>query len=164
MSPDLFSLYSQRVMDELEGLEGMKVGGRNINNICYANDTLLVADSEDKLRELVRALHRVCTAKGFKIKFGHGKTEVTGITKRAEELTVNNRIEGRHITQIEKYKNLGVMVKKSGKILDRGVEKNWNGEDYLQQHEKNTIEHEYRHEIMIEIGELFRLVSFDVRW
>ena len=115
LSPDLFSLYSQRVMDELEGLEGVKVGGRNINNIRYADDTVLVADSEDKLRELVRALHRACTAKGLKINFGQGKTEVMGITKRAEELSVNIRMEGRHITQIGKYKYLGVMVTKDGK-------------------------------------------------
>ena len=115
LSPDLFSLYSQRVMDELEGMEGVKVGGRNINNIGYADGTVMVADSEEKLRELVMALHRACTAWGLKINFGQGKTEVMGITKRAEELNVNIRMEGRHITQIEKYKYLGVMVTKDGR-------------------------------------------------
>ena len=60
----------------------------------------------------MRALHRTCTAKGLKIKFGLGKTEVMGITNRAEELSVNIRMEGRLIAQIEKYKYLGVMVTK----------------------------------------------------
>ena len=106
LSPDLFSLYSQIVMDELEGLESVNVDGWNINNIRYADDTLLVAVSEDKLRELVRTLHRACTASGLKINFGQGKTEVIGITKRAEVLTVNITMEGKHITQIEKYRYL----------------------------------------------------------
>ena len=49
-SPDLFSLYSQSVMDELEGLVAVKVGGRNINNMRYVDDTVLVPDTKDKLR------------------------------------------------------------------------------------------------------------------
>ena len=38
-----------------------------------------------------------------------------GITKRAVELSVNIRMERRHITQIEKYKYLGVVITKDGK-------------------------------------------------
>ena len=53
LSPDLFSLYSQAVMDEMADLEGMKVGGMNINNIRYADDTVLIADTEEKLQGLV---------------------------------------------------------------------------------------------------------------
>ena len=37
-SPDLFSMYSQVAMDELEGLEGIQIGGRNVNNIRSADD------------------------------------------------------------------------------------------------------------------------------
>lgn len=44
MSPDLFSLHSQIVMDKLEDLEGIKMRGRNINNILYPTDAVLVAD------------------------------------------------------------------------------------------------------------------------
>ena len=102
-------------MDKLEDLEGVKVGGRNVNNIRYADDTVLVADSEEKLRELVVALHRACTARGLNINFRQGKTEVMGITKRAQDLNVNIRMEGRRIAQVEKYKYLGVMVTKNGK-------------------------------------------------
>ena len=45
LSPDLFSLYSQAVMNELEDIEGVKVGGSNINNIRYADDAVLIADT-----------------------------------------------------------------------------------------------------------------------
>ena len=115
LSPDLFSLYSQRVMDELEDLEGVKIGGRNVNSIRYADDTVLVADSEEKLQELVLALRTACAARGLHINLGQGKTEVMGITKRAEDLVVNIGLDGRHITQVQSYKYLGVMVTDDGR-------------------------------------------------
>ena len=42
--PDLFSLYSQRVMDELGDLKGVKFVGFIINNIRYGYDIVLIAD------------------------------------------------------------------------------------------------------------------------
>ena len=33
MSPDLFSLYSEMIMRQIEEIEGLKIGGHNINNI-----------------------------------------------------------------------------------------------------------------------------------
>ena len=86
-----------------------------MNNIRYADDTVLVADSEEKLQELVTGLHRSSMASGLQINYGQGKTEVMGLTKRAQDLNVNVNIEGKHITQVEKYKYLGVMVTKDGK-------------------------------------------------
>ena len=46
-SPDLFSLYNQLVMDELVECEGVRIGGKNVNNIGYADDMVLIADSEE---------------------------------------------------------------------------------------------------------------------
>ena len=66
-------------MKELEHLEGIKVGGRNVNCIRYADDTVLIADSEEKLQRLVAALETACTEKGLKINFN--KTETMGVTK-----------------------------------------------------------------------------------
>ena len=52
--------------------EGVKGGGGgvNINNIRYAE---LVADTEEKLQELVIALHRACVARGLKLMRGQAK-------------------------------------------------------------------------------------------
>ena len=50
LSPDIFSLYSQKVMEEIEELEGVRVGGRNVNCIRYADDTVLIADNNGKLQ------------------------------------------------------------------------------------------------------------------
>ena len=56
MSPCSFNVYAEYIMwnarlDELQA--GIKIGGRNINNLRYANDTSLIAESEEKLKRLL---------------------------------------------------------------------------------------------------------------
>ena len=46
MSPDLFNIYSEMILRNLENYPGVKINGENINNIRYADDTVLIADSE----------------------------------------------------------------------------------------------------------------------
>ena len=58
LSPDLFNLYSQKMIEELDDLEGVRVCGVNVTNIRYADDTVLIADTQEKLQELVNALSR----------------------------------------------------------------------------------------------------------
>ena len=55
LSPCLFKLYTEHIirnamLDELQ--IGIKVGGRNINNLRYADDTTLIAESEEDLEPL----------------------------------------------------------------------------------------------------------------
>ena len=53
LSPCLFNLYVECIMRNT-GLEeaqaGIKIAGRNINNLRYANDTTLMAESEEELK------------------------------------------------------------------------------------------------------------------
>ena len=41
LSPDLFSLYSEIILRYIEGEDGIKIGGHNINHLRYADDTVL---------------------------------------------------------------------------------------------------------------------------
>ena len=53
LSPCLFSLYAEYIMRNagLEGTQaGIKIAGRNINNLRYADDTTLMAESEEELK------------------------------------------------------------------------------------------------------------------
>ena len=56
LSPCLFNLYAEYIMRNA-GLEeaqaGIKIAGRNINNLSYADDTTLMAESEEKLESLL---------------------------------------------------------------------------------------------------------------
>lgn len=121
MSPDLFSLYSQKVMDEMQDLEGVRVGGRNINNIRYADDTVLIADSEEKLQRLIDELQRACRDRGLTINLGPGKTEVMGLTKRNEDMPINITLEGTQITQVNRYIYLGTAITTDGRSGDEIV-------------------------------------------
>ena len=47
LSPDLFSLYSEKSMSTVKDLEGVNIGDMNINNMRYADDTALIADSNE---------------------------------------------------------------------------------------------------------------------
>ena len=53
LSPCLFNLYAEYIMrnDELgKSQAGIKIARRNINNLIYADDTTLMAESEEELR------------------------------------------------------------------------------------------------------------------
>ena len=56
LSPCLFNLYAEYIMRNT-GLEetqaGIKIARRNINNFTYADDTTLMAESEEELKELL---------------------------------------------------------------------------------------------------------------
>ena len=56
LSPSLFNLYAEYIMRN-PGLEeaqaGIKTAGRNINNLRYADDTTLMAESEEELKSLL---------------------------------------------------------------------------------------------------------------
>ena len=107
LSPDLFSLHSQAVMDELGDLEGIRIGGININNIRYADDTVLIADTEEKLLRLVDSWKEECGRYGLEINIE--KTDLMGVTKRRQQLPVNIILGGGLLKQLVSFfKYLGV--------------------------------------------------------
>ena len=55
--PYLFNLYAEYIMWNArlyEAQAGIKVAGRNINNLRYADDTILMAESEEELKSLLK--------------------------------------------------------------------------------------------------------------
>ena len=62
LSPCLFNLYARYIMRNT-GLEeaqaGIKIAGRNINNLRYADDTTLMAESEEELKGLLMKVKKL---------------------------------------------------------------------------------------------------------
>ena len=57
LSPCLFNLYAQYIMRNAwleEAQAGIKIAGRNISNLGYADDTILMAESEEELKSLLK--------------------------------------------------------------------------------------------------------------
>ena len=56
LSPCLFNLHAEYIMQNaglVEAQSGIKIAGRNINNLRYADDTTLMAESEQELKSLL---------------------------------------------------------------------------------------------------------------
>ena len=56
LSPCLFKLYAEYIMRNTwleEAQAGIKIAGRNLNNLRYADDTTLMAESEEELKSLL---------------------------------------------------------------------------------------------------------------
>ena len=80
LSPCLFNFYAEYIMRNA-GLEdaqaGIKIAGRNINNVRYADDTTLIAESEEELKSL---LMKVKEERGKSwLKAQHSENEDNGI-------------------------------------------------------------------------------------
>ena len=71
LSPCLFNLYAEYIMRNA-GLEGtqaeIKIAGRNINNLRYADDTTLMEESEEKLKRLLMKMKDVSEKIDLKLK------------------------------------------------------------------------------------------------
>ena len=70
LSPCLFNLYVEYIMRNA-GLEeaqaGIKIVGRNINNLRYADDTTLMAESEEELKSLLMKVKEESEKFGLKL-------------------------------------------------------------------------------------------------
>ena len=76
LSPCLFNLYAEQHIVRNAGLDelqaGIKIGGRNTDNLRYTDDTILTAESEEELKSLLMRVkeesERVCLSLKIKRK------------------------------------------------------------------------------------------------
>ena len=86
LSPCLFNLYAEYIMRNA-GLEevqaGIKIAGRNINNLQYADDTTLMAESEEELKSLLMKVKEESEKVSLKLNIQKTKIMASGrITSR----------------------------------------------------------------------------------
>ena len=80
LSPCLFNFYAEYIMwnaglDEAQA--GIKIAGRNINNLRYADDTTLMAESKD-LKSLLRKVKEESENAGLKLNIQKTKIRASG--------------------------------------------------------------------------------------
>ena len=76
LSPCLFNLYAEYIMQNAvldEALAGIKIAGRNINNIRYADDTTLMAESEEELKSFLMKVKEESENVGLKLNIQNTK-------------------------------------------------------------------------------------------
>ena len=81
LSPCLFNFYAEYIMRNT-GLEeaqaGIKIARRNINNLRYADDTTLVAESEEELKSLLMKVKEESEIVGLKLNIQKTKIIASG--------------------------------------------------------------------------------------
>ena len=81
LSPCLFNLYAEYIMKNArleEAQAGIKIAGRSINNLRYANDSTLMAESEEELKSLLMKVKEESEKVGLKLNIQKTKITVLG--------------------------------------------------------------------------------------
>ena len=81
MSPCLFNLYAEYIiynarLDEAQA--GIKISGRNINNLRYADETILIAESKEELKSLLMEVKEESEKAGLKLNIQKMKIMASG--------------------------------------------------------------------------------------
>ena len=80
-SPCLFNTYAEYIMRNAglyEAQAGVKIAGRSINNLRYADDTTLMAESEEELKSLLIKVKEESGKAGLKLNIQKTKIVASG--------------------------------------------------------------------------------------
>ena len=81
LSPCLFNFYAEYTMRNAgldESQAGIKIAGKNINNLRYADDTTLMAESEEELKSLLMKVKEESEKAGLKLNIQKTKIMASG--------------------------------------------------------------------------------------
>ena len=81
LSPCLFNLYTEYIMRNArldEAQAGIKIARRNINNLMYADDTTLMAESKEELMSLLMKVKKESEKVGLKLNINKTKIMASG--------------------------------------------------------------------------------------
>ena len=110
LSPCLFNLYAEYIMRNA-GLEeaqaGIKIAGRNNNNFRYADDTTLMAESEEELKSLLMKLKEESEKVGLKLNSQKTKIMASG-------LITSWQIDGETVETVADFIFLGSKITADG--------------------------------------------------
>uniref|UniRef100_A0A8D2KTX7 ribonuclease H n=1 Tax=Varanus komodoensis TaxID=61221 RepID=A0A8D2KTX7_VARKO len=106
LSPCLFNLYAEHIIRKAgldESPVGIKIAGRNINNLGYADDTTLMAESEEELKSLLMRVKEESAKVGLKINIK--KTKIM-----ASSPLTSSQIDGEEMEVVTDFIFLGSKI------------------------------------------------------
>ena len=113
LSPNLFNLYTEKIFREVEDMKGINIGGVNINNLRYADDTVLLAEDPMFLQALLTAVNEKGKPYGMEMNIIKTKSMVISRKKSAPKISIS--VEGKPIQQVDRMVYLGYMATEDGK-------------------------------------------------
>ena len=112
LSPYLFNIYTEFIFRETQNLQGVTIGGHNINNLRYADDTVLLANTNGNLSEMVTAVKMNSSKAGLDM---NTKKTKTMVLSKSSGKTTNITIDGERIEQVHRFKYLGATITDDGR-------------------------------------------------
>ena len=100
-------------MRHLDGVGGLIIGGYTLNNLRYADDIVLIAQSKEKLQEMLNIIDLYSEENGLSINLK--KTECMVISKYENKADSRITLKGNPIKQVENFKYLGTWITNDGK-------------------------------------------------
>lgn len=100
--------YSQAVFEDLKDVSDIKIGGRNINNIRFADDTGLIAENEENLQMLLDKLVGSC--RKWELIINSDKTVSMLVQKGKHRRNWEIRIDDINIKKVKEYNYLGCKI------------------------------------------------------
>ena len=122
MSPWLFNVYMDGVVREVNArvqgaglaLVGENGGEWRLSQLLFADDTALVAESEEGLKRLVKEFGRVCDRR--KLRVNVGKSKVMRCAREGGGDRMDVRLNGELLEEVESFKYLGSHVAVNGRV------------------------------------------------
>ena len=99
------------IREALEDGEGININGQNITNIRYADDTIILAESEQQLQHMIDKLDATCEQYGMAM---NAKKTKTMIVEKTSEKQCEVNVKGQRLTQVKQYKYLGATIEHTG--------------------------------------------------
>lgn len=112
-SPDLFNIYSEMIMRALQESRGCIIGGRNVTNLRYADDAVLISSSEKDLQELLDIIVSASEDQGLSLNIK--KTECMVVSKSKEQRICNITLNCQKIKQVQQFNYLGSLITEDGR-------------------------------------------------
>ena len=114
LSPILFNIYTELIFRQFEHLEGTSIGGRNISNLRYVDDTVLVSDTKEGLQSLVTAAKIESEKAGLGMNVKKTKTMIVSKQENVN-IKADIQIDNETLEQVSTFKYLGQTITPDGK-------------------------------------------------
>ena len=113
-SPHLFVLYTEMTMRSIDDMEGIKMGGHVINNLRYADDTVIIAESKNQLQQLMDTVVEESETKGLFLNSAKSFTMV--FSKSGVGHTCKITVHGNTLEQVDRFESyLGSLFASDGR-------------------------------------------------
>ena len=106
LSSSLFNLYAEYIVQNTrvdEAQAGIKIVGININNLRYADDTTLMAESEEELKSLLMRVKQESEKAGLKLNILKTKIMASGTSPHAKQMGKHQNSDRLYFVRLQNH-------------------------------------------------------------